>query len=250
MKRDPNRISDKRAREILKKYKPLTFDNVKTPPGAYPHMNNLASDVYANEAFKQFQQFSNFRNMGNIIFYKSASGKQLEVCFGNAGEIVWVESGHGGVDNTGEEVPQNTNEDKTFQEEIQPGNNKEKTSNTIQVPKKESITPESKKAKITKLERLEKTYSNKSTFDKRVEKITKGWNVKDKTIETYSKIAKKSKNIVHPSKLLDKIKDTYSKFKQARNKFNFFQMYKKQWEKVKKAYNIKTTLEELIEDLI
>ena len=215
-------------------------------------MNNLQADIYTNEAFKNFQQFKNFRNMGNIVFYKSANGKQLEVCFGNMGEVVWVESAHETVNSDGEDIPQNTNQDKNFQEEIPPDkNDKTPTSKWEDIPlKKEPITPETKKAKVTKVERLEKTYNNKTTFDKRVSKITKGWDVKDKTINTYTKIAKKSKNIVHPSKLLDKIKETYSKFKQARNKFNFFQKYKEQWEKVKRAYNIKTTLEELIEDLI
>lgn len=249
-------MSDSQARKILRTQQPLTLKNVRMPQGAYPHMNNLEADVYSNEAFKQFQQFKNFRNLGNIVFYKSANGKQLEVCFGAAGEVVWVESAHNGVDVGGEEAPVKTNEDKTFQEEIAPGNNevkpvpKREPITTIQSPKKEPITPVTKKASQTKVQRLEKTYNNESSFKKRVDKIKKGWNVKDKTIETYSKIANKSKNIIHPSKLLDKIKDTYTKFKQSRNKFNFFQAYKKQWEKVKKAYNIKTTLEELIEDLI
>ena len=244
-------MSDSQAKRILKTQQPLSLKNVRQPQGAYPPMNNLTADVYTNEAFKQFQQFKNFRNLGNIVFYKSANGKQLEVCFGNMGEVVWVESAHETVTSGGEEVPQNTNQDKNFQEELPP----EKEPGNTGLPKNwnqpnKPINPETKKAKIMKEQRLEKTYNNKTTFDKRIEKIKKGWDVKDKTIETYTKIAKKSKNIVHPSKLLDKIKDTYSKFKQARNKFNFFQMYKKQWEKVKKAYNIKTTLEELIEDLI
>lgn len=251
-------MSDSQARKILRTQQPLTLKNVRTPQGAYPHMNNLEADVYTNEAFKQFQQFKNFRNLGNIVFYKSANGKQLEVCFGAAGEVVWVESAHGGVEPTGEEVPEKTNQDKTFQEELPP----EKEPGNPGVPKNwkgkvqptptksEPITPTTKKSAPTKAERLEKTYNNKTTFDKRIDKIKKGWNVKDKTVETFSKIANKSKNIIHPSKLLDKIKDTYTKFKQSRNKFNFFQAYKKQWEKVKRAYNIKTTLEELIEDLI
>ena len=249
-------MSDAQAKKILKTQQPLTLKNVRTPQGAYPHMNNLTADVYTNEAFKQFQQFKNFRNLGNIVFYKSANGKQLEVCFGSAGEVVWVESAHNGVDVGGEEVPAKANEDKTFEQEIEPGTNevkpeqKRKPITTIQVPNKEPITPVTKKASQTKAERLEKTYNNESSFKKRVDKIKKGWNVKDKTIETYSKIAKKSKNIIHPSNLLDKIKDTYTKFKQSRNKFNFFQTYKKKWEKVKRAYNITATLEELIEDLI
>lgn len=247
-------MSDSQAKKILRTQQPLTLKNVRTPQGAYPHMNNLTADVYTNEAFKQFQQFKNFRNLGNIVFYKSANGKQLEVCFGAVGEVVWVESAHNGVDVGGEEVPAKTNQDKTFEQEIEPGTNEVKPEQKKQwtghADKHEPITPVTKKASQTKAERLKKTYNNESSFKKRVDKIKKGWNIKDKTIETYSKIAKKSKNIIHPSKLLDKIKDTYTKFKQSRNKFNFFQTYKKQWEKVKRAYNIKTTLEELIEDLI
>ena len=254
--KDPDKMftpmSDEQARKILKTEQPLTLKNLRQPQGAYPPMNNLQADVYTNEAFKHFQQFKNFRNLGNIVFYKSANGRQLEVCFGNMGEVVWVESAHEGVGVTGEEVPDKDNQDKNFQQEIP----QEKEPGNPGVPKdwnkkiNQPINPETKKAKTTKVERLEKTYNNKTTFDKRIEKIKKGWDVKDKTIDTYTKIAKKSKNIVHPSKLLNKIKETYSKFKQARNKFNFFQKYKEQWEKVKKAYNIKTTLEELIEDLI
>lgn len=244
-------MSDKEAERIIRTQKPLDVRNLRQPRSAYPPMNNLTPDVYTNEAFKQFQQFKNFRNMGNIVFYKSANGKQLEVCFGQIGEVVWVESAHETVNSDGQDIPQQDNQDKNFQEEIQPPTNEpEKEKWTGHADKHEPITPESKKSSVTKAERLEKTYSNKTTFDKRVSKITKGWDVKDKTINTYTKIAKKSKNIIHPSKLLDKIKETYSKFKQARNKFNFFQKYKEQWEKVKRAYNIKTTLEELIEDLI
>ena len=223
-------ISDSKAKKILKTQQPLTLKNLRQPRGAYPPMNNLQADVYTNEAFKNFQQFKNFRNMGNIVFYKSANGKQLEVCFGNMGEVVWVESAHETVNSDGEDIPQNTNQDKNFQEEIQtPTNEPEKEKWTGHADKHEPINPETKKAKVTKLERLQKTYNNKTTFDKRVSKITKGWDVKDKTVDTYTKIAKKSKNIVHPSKLLDKIKETYSKFKQAKNKFNFFQKYKEQW---------------------
>lgn len=242
MKRDPNRISDKRAREILKKYKPLSLENVKTPPSAYPHMNNLQADIYTNQAFKSFQQFSNFRNMGNIVFYKSANGKQLEVCFGKAGEVAWVESGHGGVDNTGEEVPGNNKDDKNFKEEIQPPTDSKK--------EREPITPETKTTRATKEERIKKTYENKTTFDKRVEKIKKSFDVKDKAVETYTKIARKTKNLKHPSKLIDTIKNYYTKFKNAKNKFNFFQKYKQEWERVKKAYNVKATLADLLEDLI
>ena len=230
------KISDKKAREILRKQKPLTMENVALPHGAYPHMNNLEADVYTNEAFKNFQQFANFKDMGNIVFYKSKNGKQLEVCFGKAGEVVWVESGHGGVDDSGQEVqPENKNPGGDFQ----PGDDNKKP-----------ITPESKKTRQTKEERIKKTYENKTMFDKRIEKIKKSFDVKDKAVDTYTKLARKTKNLKHPSQLIDTIKNYYSKFKNAKNKFNFFQKYKEQWEKVKKAYNVKATLAELLEDLI
>lgn len=247
-------MSDKDAERILKTQKPLTPENAHNPNQIYPHMNNLQADIYTNEAFKNFQQFSNFRNMGNIVFYKSANGKQLEVCFGNMGEVVWVESAHETTGNGGEEVPGNDKEDKNFKEEIEPPKDEQrKPITTIQTPEKDKqtiITPESKKTRQTKEERIKKTYENKTTFDKRIEKIKKSFDVKDKAVETYTKLARKTKNLKHPSKLIDTIKNYYSKFKNSKNKFNFFQKYKQEWERVKKAYNVKATLADLLEDLI
>ena len=248
-------MSDKDAERILRTQKPLTPENAHNPNAIYPHMNNLQADIYTNEAFKNFQQFSNFRNMGNIVFYKSANGKQLEVCFGNMGEVVWVESAHETTeDKHSWEVPEDYHKDKNFKEEIEPPtNNQEPTNQTpTSEPEQEQriITPESKKTHQTKEERIKKTYENKTTFDKRIEKIKKSFDVKDKAVETYTKLARKTKNLKHPSKLIDTIKNYYSKFKNAKNKFNFFQRYKQEWERVKKAYNVKATLADLLEDLI
>lgn len=228
-------MSDKDAERILRTQKPLTPSNAHNPNQIYPHMNNLQADIYTNEAFKNFQQFANFKDMGNIVFYKSKNGKQLEVCFGKAGEVVWVESGHGGVDDVGQEVEP----EKKGGGDFEPGDDNKKP-----------ITPESKKTHQTKEERIKKTYENKTTFEKRIEKIKKGFDVKDKAVDTYTKLARKTKNLKHPAKLIDTIKGYYSKFKSAKNKFNFFQKYKDEWEKVKKAYNVKATLADLLEDLI
>lgn len=74
--------------------------------------------------------------------------------------------------------------------------------------------------------------------------------MKEKAVDTYTKLVKKMKTVKQPKKMLDSITNFYQKFKSSRNKFNFFQSYKTQWERVKKAYNIKATLEELVEDLI
>lgn len=257
------KISDKKARQILKTQKPLSLGNLKKDgwtdiaPNFKPVMKNLTEDVYMNQQFQQFKQFSNFRNMGNLVFYKSANGKVLEVMVEN-GQVIWVESGHGGVEENdkgfgGSDTvkPEERKDDNNFKDdESIPVNQQESSDVGGIVPKQKPIIPKTKQGAKTSQQRLEETYKNPTRFQKRIDKIKKGWNVKDKALETYTQITRKVKNVKHPTNLLNKITDVYSKFKQSKNKFNFFQTYKKQWERVKKAYNIKVTLEELIEDLI
>lgn len=197
-------------------------------------MKNLTEDVYLNQQFQQFKQFSNFRNMGNIVFYKSANGKVLEVMVEN-GQVIWVESGHGGVEENdkgfGNDTPkpEEKKDDNNFQDdEAIPVSSPTPTSDGGIVPKQKPITPKTKQGVKTSQQRLEETYKNPTRFQKRIDKIKKGWNVKDKALETYTQITRKVKNVNHPANLLNKIKDVYTKFKQSKNKFNFFQTYKKQ----------------------
>lgn len=245
-----SKISDRKAREILKHQTPLSMNNIAVD--FKPKMKNLTEDVYMNQQFQQFKQFSNFKNMGNIVFYKSANGKELEVMVEN-GQVIWVESGHGGVEENDKGFGNDTSQNEEKKDDNNFQDDPDKPINEILTPQnepKKSIIPKTKKAAKTTQQRLEETYNNSTRFQKRIDKIKKGWNVKDKAIETYTQITRKMKNVTHPSNLLAKIKDVYTKFKQSKNKFNFFQTYKKQWERVKKAYNVKATLEELIEDLI
>ena len=239
--------------------------------GGLPHMHNLDLDVRQTMMVRNLAQYSNLSNLKNVAFYKSKNGAVLEVVLNDDMTPVYVESGHGGVDDDGEEKPddkkdkdgigggdgvnpEQPNEDDdtggfggTFEKKKKP---KKPTEPIPTNQPKKVIKPLTKKGKKTVDEKRAIQYANKTKFEKRIDKIKKGWNVKEKAVDTYTKLVKKMKTVKQPKKMLDSITNFYQKFKSSRNKFNFFQSYKTQWERVKKAYNIKATLEELVEDLI
>ena len=98
----------------------LNTNNVHTQhKGLYdfaglPHMHNLDLDVRQTMMVRNLAQYSNLSNLKNVAFYKSKNGRVLEVVLNDDMTPVYVESGHGDVDDDGEEKP----EDKKNKDEI------------------------------------------------------------------------------------------------------------------------------------